>query len=526
MDQQTQIKEVIKQEFLKCSQDPSYFMGKYCNIQHPQKGRIPFKLYPFQAKVLKLWKNNRYNIVLKSRQLGISTLAAGYALWLMLFHQDKNILCIATKQETAKNMVSKVKFMFDTLPSWLKIEDVENNRLSIRLKNGSQIKATSAAGDAGRSEAVSLLIIDECAFIDNAAEIWTSAQSTLSTGGSAILLSTPNGVGNFFHKMWSKAELGENDFLPIKLPWDVHPERDTKWRKEQDELLGERMAAQECDCDFSTSGNIVFPPEIISFYESNFIKDPIEKRGVDKNLWIWDYVNYDHQYVVCADVARGDGQDYSAFHVIDIMENRQVVEYRSQIGTIEYAHLLVGISHEYNNALLVVENQNIGWSTIQKIIELGYRNLYYTVKDNSLVDSYFADYESTNSTPGFTNSLKIRPMVIGKLDEYTREKAIIFHSKRLLEEMKTFIWKNGRAEAQYGYHDDLLMSLGIGLFIRDTTLKFNQHNTDMTRAILNNFSVTRQSFTNIYSTKPGNSSYDNPYKTNINGETHDITWLL
>ena len=163
------LRQIIREEYLKCAQDPAHFMKKYCNIQHPQRGRVIFNLYPFQDKVLHLWRDNPYSIVLKSRQLGISTLAAGYSLWLMLFHKDKNVLCIATKQETAKNMVTKVKFMFDNLPSWLKIEAEENNKLTLRLSNGSQVKAVSAAGDAGRSEAVSLLIIDEAAFIDGIA---------------------------------------------------------------------------------------------------------------------------------------------------------------------------------------------------------------------------------------------------------------------------------------------------------------------------------------------------------------------
>jgi phage FluMu gp28-like protein len=183
-------------------------------IQHPKRGRIQFNLYPFQEKVLRLFQKNNYNIVNKSRQLGISTLAAGYSLWLMLFHEDKNVLCIATKQETAKNMVTKVKFMYDSLPLWLKEKDKpqEFNKLTLRLNNGSQIKATSASSDAGRSEAVSLLIVDEAAFIEQIGEIWASAQQTLATGGGAIVLSTPYGTGNWFHKMWVGAEMSENSF--------------------------------------------------------------------------------------------------------------------------------------------------------------------------------------------------------------------------------------------------------------------------------------------------------------------------
>lgn len=159
---QISLKEKIKEEFIKCSQDPVYFMRKYYLIQHPQKGRQVFNLYPFQEKVLRLFQKNDFAIINKSRQLGISTLVSAYSLWMMLFKKDKNILVIATTQATAKNMVTKVRFAYQNLPAWLKIGHTEDNRLSLRLVNGSQIKAVSAAGDAARSEAVSLLVMDEC----------------------------------------------------------------------------------------------------------------------------------------------------------------------------------------------------------------------------------------------------------------------------------------------------------------------------------------------------------------------------
>ena len=444
------LKKIIREEYLKCAQDPAHFMKKYCMIQHPQRGRVNFHLYPFQEKVLHLVRDNNYTIINKSRQLGISTLTAGYSLWLMIFHKDKNVLCIATKQDTAKNMVTKVHFMYDNLPSWLKVNAIENNRLSLRLENGSQIKAVAASGDAGRSEAVSLLLIDEAAFIEQIDEIWASAQQTLATGGGCIALSTPYGTGNWFHRTWTKAESNENEFLPIRLPWYVHPERDQSWRDRQDELLGNpRLAAQECDCDFNTSGDIVFYPEYLEFIEQTTIKEPIEKRGADKNLWIWEPVDYSRSYMVTADVARGDGKDYSAFHIFDIESNIQVGEYKGQIGTKEFGYLLVGIATEYNNALLVIENANIGWSTIQVVIEREYRNLYYSPKSQDVTaETYMRNYANNQSqVPGFTMSMRTRPMIIGKFQEYVSDKSVTVQSKRLLQEMRTFVWKNGRAEA-------------------------------------------------------------------------------
>lgn len=525
MDQQDNIKDIIRQEYIKCCTSPAHFMQKYCYIQNPVRGRIIFNLYPFQSKVLNLWKDNPYSINLKSRQLGISTLAAGYSLWLMLFHKDKNVLCIATKQDTAKNMVTKVTFMYNNLPSWLKEKDkpAENNKLTLKLNNGSQIKAVSAAGDAGRSEAVSLLIIDEAAFIEGIDEIWASAQQTLSTGGGAIVLSTPYGSGNWFHKTWVKAEAGENDFLPIKLPWYVHPERDEAWRKKQDELLGDpRLAAQECDCDFSTSGDVVFFPEWVDFMEKTTIKEPMEKRGVDRNLWVWEAFDYSRNYMVVADVARGDGKDYSAFHVIDIELNTQVAEWKGQMSPKEFGYFLCSIATEYNNALLVVENANIGWSTLDSIIEREYKNLYYSSKsDNSTVPSYFGSNEDhSNMVAGFTMSLKTRPLVINKFREYIGERSVTIQSKRTLEEMKVFVWKNGRPEAQNGYNDDLIMSLATGMYIRDTALKFKSNNLEMTKTMLNNISKTQGSYKANYG-----QGYQNPYIMKVNGSDVDISWL-
>ncbi len=147
------IKKILKEEYIKCATNPVYFMKKYCYIQHPQRGRIQFQLYPFQEKVLKLFQENPYSIVLKSRQLGLSTLSAGYGLWLMIFFENKNILALATTQATARNLVSKVQFMYENLPSWLKITHEENNKLSLKLKNGSKIQAKSSSPDVSSAKA-------------------------------------------------------------------------------------------------------------------------------------------------------------------------------------------------------------------------------------------------------------------------------------------------------------------------------------------------------------------------------------
>ena len=521
---QADIKQIVAQEYIKCAKDPAYFMRKYCFIQHPTRGRILFNLYPFQEGVLHLFRDNQYIITLKSRQLGISTLASAYALWLMIFHKDKNVLALAITQATARNLVTKTIFMYENLPKWLQLPFTEKNKLSLRLKNGSKITAKSSNSDAARSEAVSLLLIDEAGFIDNIEETFTAAQQTLATGGQCMALSTPNGVGNWFHKTWEKAEAGENSFIPVKLPWSVHPERDQTWRDQQDLDLGIKAAAQECDCDFLSSGDTVLEAENMSFYEETYVTDPAERRGVDGNLWIWESVDYNKSYAVVADVARGDSSDYSTFHIMDIDNASQVGEYKGKLSPKEFGNVLVGIASEYNDALLVIENANIGWATIEQVIAREYKNLYYSSRsDTETVESYMAKYERDMLVPGFTMSLKTRPLVIAKLTEYIRERSVLIRSKRLLGEARVFIWKNGKAQAQVGYNDDLIMAFAIALYVRDTAIRMRQQGMDLTRAQMSSFVNSNQRSQGVYGV---GSSQDNPYIMKTQNGQEDISWLF
>jgi hypothetical protein len=520
------IKDIIKEEFAKCASDPIYFMKRYAKIQHPKRGKILFDLYPFQEDVLQEFNENRYNIVLKSRQLGISTLIAGYSLWMMLFNNDKNILVIATKQETAKNLVTKVRVMYDNLPSWLKTGVQEDNKLSLRFKNGSQIKAVSAAADSARSEALSLLIIDEAAFIDDIDRIWASAQQTLATGGTAIINSTPNGVGNFYHKQWVKAKLKESAFNSIELLWQVHPDRDQKWRDEQDILLGPDMAKQECDGNFLSSGRSVIDGELVKWYEDTYTCEPKERRGVEDALWVWEYADPSKNYMVIADVARGDGNDYSAFHVMDIENMEQVAEYKGKMDTKTYGNMLVSIATEYNDALLVIENANIGWAVIQQVIDRGYPNLYYTYKEEGYTDPSvhipkgYDLKDKSQMVPGFTTSSKTRPLLISKLETYFRERAPIIKSSRLVEELYVFVWNGAKAEAQTGYNDDLVMSFAIGLWVRDTALKLREEGMLKTRMSLDYMGKSK----GIYSTNT--MTHDTGWTMKVGQKNEDLTWLI
>jgi len=499
---------------------------KYCMIQHPIRGKIPFELYQFQQDTVREFVDNRFNVILKARQLGISTLTAGYSLWLMTFFQDKNILVIATKQDTAKNLVTKVRVMHANLPSWLKQRCVEDNKLNLRYTNGSQIKASASGPEAARSEALSLLILDEAAFIDKIDEIWTASQQTLTTGGSCIALSTPNGVGNWFHRTWVDAEEGRGLFNDIKLHWTVHPDREQDWRDEQNTLLGLQGAAQECDCDFITSGTSVIDGVLLEKMKTDVCQDPIEKRGMDGNLWIWQPPNYTRDYIVCADVGRGDGKDYSAFHVIDVENVEQVAEYKGRMSTKDFGNMLVSISTEYNDALLIIENNNIGWATIQQVIDRDYPNLFYTSKDLKYVDMAHQmtnryKQQDKNMVAGFSTTMRTRPLIIAKLEEYFRNEEVVVRSNRLVDELFTFIYHNNRAEAMTGYNDDLVMSFAIGLWVRDTALRLRTEGIELVKKSLNSMLDTDGLYT---PSENKNDSWE--MEIGRNKEKEGLEWLL
>ena len=371
------------------------------------------------------------------------------------------------------------------------------------------------------------VVSHNCAFISNAETIWGSIYPTLSTGGKAIILSTPNGVGGFFHKLWVDATLQKNRFHTIKLKWDLHPERGQDWRDAQDADLGPKLAAQECDVSFVSSGNSLVDPTILQFYRETFEKDPIEKRFAEM-LWTWTTPNINRSYLVCADVGRGDGADFDSAHVIDLESLEQVAEFKGQMSTKEFGNMLVSLSTDYNDALLVIENASYGWAVIQQVLERQYKNLFYMANDLTYVDSNTMHSnsfykEEKKLIPGFTTSMKTRPLIISKLESYMREKELIIHSKRLIDELDVFIWKNGKAQAMQGYNDDLVMAMAIGLWIRDTAIRLQSEQITKAKQSITGIGV--RNFAAVYSNKSG---ANNPYQMDMGTgrKAEDISWLL
>jgi len=490
LDKKQRVKEILR-----CGKNPSYFLKTYARISHPLHGLILFDTYDFQDELLKDFNDYRFNVILKARQLGISTISAGYIVWMMLFHRDKAILVMATKFATAGNLVKKVKNIMRNLPDWLKISTISvDNRTSFELSNGSSIKAASTSGDAGRSEALSLLVLDEAAHIDGLDELWTGLYPTLSTGGRCIALSTPNGVGNWFHKTCTDSEAGANNFHLTTLSWDVHPDRDIPWFKKETKNMSKRQIAQELECNFNTSGETVIDSDEMNWLLS-MVCEPKHRTGFDRNFWLWEEYDPTCNYLMVADVSRGDGADFSTFHILKLETLQVIGEYQGKPTLDMYANMLNSVGREFGTAMVVVENNNIGYSVLEKLInEYQYPNVYHSIKStHEYVEQHQAEYMNS-AVPGFTTSMKTRPLIIAKLEEFIRNKLIKVYSSRLTNEMKTFIWKNGRPQAMKGYNDDLIMALAIACWVRDTALQVNARDLNYQKAFVDAIITSRTTF--------------------------------
>ena len=506
-----------RDEIIKCGLDPKYFIRQYVKIKHPIRGLIPFKMFSYQDDLVDSYRDasvggsgSRFNVVLKARQLGISEVTAAYALWLMLFHREKNVVVMASKAETAKNILRKITTAVKKIPRWLMLAEITtDNKLSIEFDNGSRCVAIATSEDAGRSEAVSFLIIDEAAFVTNLDELWTGLYPTVAAGGSCAMISTPNGVGNKFHSIYADAVEGENDFVPHKFMWWVHPERieglvddpDRPGFKTSPWFVNEvkaanmspRDVAQELECNFNASGDTVISPIMLKWIHDSCV-EPLEKILPDRGLHVWSASRKDGRYFITADVARGDGRDNSAAHVWDIDSMAQCAEYYGKIPVNGFAEILVNLGRQYGDALLVVENATVGLACLEHVKAFGYPNVYYSrrgdQKPGEAVNSTWGTDDS-ELVVGFTTSSKVRPLMISKLEEFIRKRTIIIRSQRLHNELKTFIWEDGRPEAQRGSNDDLVMAAAIGVWIRDTFLSTIAASSEMTEKLLNNIGISR-----------------------------------
>lgn len=498
-------------EIVKCGKDPIHFIRTYAKIQHSTRGLVPFETYDFQNDCINAFVKERLNIILKSRQLGLSTICAAFATWTAIFQKDKNVLVIATKLATAQNFIKKVTVILQNMPKWLLLPKFEPSKQQITFSNGSQIKAVPTSPDAGRSEALSLLIVDECAHIRDFSEIWTGLSPTISTGGNAIILSTPNGVGGQYYQLWTDAEAGVNGFNPIRIMWYQHPEHDQEWLDKETRNLPRKKVSQEYLCDFISSGDTFLQPDDLEGIRTT-IMPPIEKL-VNNNVWVWAYPLHDHTYVISADVARGDARDFSAFHIINVETCEVVVEYMGKVPPEKLADMLEEWAKKYNNALVIPENNTFGWFVCTKLRDTGKTKLYYHNNRGNPFDYIPVD---PNESPGFPTNQKTRVQILAKLEELIRNRQLKTYSQRLYDQLQAFVWHGNKPMASKDSYDDLIMSLAIGCWLIEGGNTLSQQAIAMSWAILNATKVERKDMNQMPGDLQGAQPIVNPSIRGIN----------
>lgn len=434
-------------------QDVFYF-SLFIFVVHPVRGKVRFELYPYQKSVLYQFVKDRFNIILKFRQAGITELISMYCLWLAMYHPNKKINIISIKDTTAKKVLKKIKYMYKNLPSYLQVPIV-NGRTGeygsasmIEFNNGSFIESIPTSSEAGRSESLSLLVIDEAAIVRWADQIWAAAFPTLSTGGSAIVNSTPYGIGNFYHSKWVDAIAGGNEFTPIRLYWKMHPERDIDWYNQMSTALGPKRTAQEIDGDFLSSGNSVFDLMDIKAIEDCLSEFPIIKRRYNGQYLQFNEPEPDKDYFIGADVATGRATDYSSFTCMDKVGEEQAV-YKGRMSVDKYARLLGDTGQLFNWATLAPESNDVGLAVTSMLQAEGYPKLYYFQK---MVKKKGKTRPEVDTAPGWLTTSKNRPVIIDGLEADIRNDVIICKDPFFVYEAKTFIYDSLGRPVAMGKH--------------------------------------------------------------------------
>lgn len=434
-------------------QDVFYF-SLFIFVVHPVRGKVRFELYPYQKSVLYQFVKDRFNIILKFRQAGITELISMYCLWLAMYHPNKKINIISIKDTTAKKVLKKIKYMYKNLPSYLQVPII-NGRTGeygsasmIEFNNGSFIESIPTSSEAGRSESLSLLVIDEAAIVRWADQIWAAAFPTLSTGGSAIVNSTPYGIGNFYHSKWVDAIAGGNEFTPIRLYWKMHPERDIEWYNQMSTALGPKRTAQEIDGDFLSSGNSVFDLMDIKAIEDCLSEFPIIKRRYNGQYLQFNEPEPDKDYFIGADVATGRATDYSSFTCMDKVGEEQAV-YKGRMSVDKYARLLGDTGQLFNWATLAPESNDVGLAVTSMLQAEGYPKLYYFQK---MVKKKGKTRPEVDTAPGWLTTSKNRPVIIDGLEADIRNDVITCKDPFFVYEAKTFIYDSLGRPVAMGKH--------------------------------------------------------------------------
>ena len=483
-----QLTEDQVREFVKCSQDPVYFIERYVKIITLDKGFVNILLYPFQKQAINDINDNRRVILKAGRQLGKTTMVVGYILWYILFNEDKFVAILANKAPTAREILNRIKIAYESLPLWLQQGVKVWNKGDIELENNCRVMATSTASSAIRGYSISLLYLDEFAFVPTniAEEFFTSVYPTISSGVTSKILisSTPNGM-NHFYRMWTEATEGQNGFMHIEANWRQVPGRDQRWADEQRRVLGEQKYLQEVECEFmGSSGTLISAAGL----KSLAFVTPLHKS--DNGISIYQQPVAGRSYIMVADTSRGKGLDYSAIAVIDIssIPYRLVATYKdNEISPLVYPGILKKLGDYYNGAYALVEINDNGQQVVDSLFDdYEYENILSTIDlkgKMSLTWGY-----GNKSNRGIRTTKSVKRLGCSIVKNLIESQQIIIQDFETISELSTFIAKGTSFEAEDGSHDDLVMCLVLFSWctnqsffseLSDTNIKKRLHESQM-----------------------------------------------
>jgi hypothetical protein len=465
----------IARELRRCQKDPVYFAKTYFKIIHVDKGLIPLQLYKFQEDAINLYAQKNRKIILNtSRQIGKTTFATAIILHYAIFNPSKRIALLANKGDTAREILSRVKLAFEYLPKWLQVGVKEWNKGSVEFENESIIIAAASSSSAIRGKSMSMVYIDEVAFVDNWEEFSASVLPTLSSGKETILIltSTPKGLNHFYYYM-ENAKRGKNGFAWLEVPWHQVPGRDAAWKEEVLASIGYDMQRfeQEYECSFQGSSGSLISGAALRLLQA---KDPIyyDVQGLKQ----YERPNRGSIYALVADVSDGKGLDYSTFHVIDVSTSpyKQVCTFRNNMITpTDFASVINTIGRAYNNAYVLIENNNMGGQVTNLLWNEHEYELLIRTKNMGRDGKQICFGNEKGSEIGLKMSNPIKLLGCSLLKLLIEQNQFNIIDKSTIGELSMFIKSGASYEAEKGYHDDMVMPLVSFSWLTQTKFWFN-----------------------------------------------------
>ena len=532
-------------EYAKIIKDAPYALKTYLQTyDNTQKKYVPLELFPDQVQLIQDYENYNENITRKYRQAGVTTVTAAWIskkLQTAKESEPERVLLIANKRDTAVEMANKVRHFIEQWPEWINVgfSPDKNSESRFRLNNGCEVKAVATSADALRGYTPTILVFDEAAYIEAGDDFWAASMASLSTGGKIILISTPNGYDPIYYGVYDQAIRGVNDFHITDLRWFKDPRytKDLRWVKCQDichymlnreqynddevviydfdsekyqeyheqgykpfsswfESMSKkfkydrRKIAQELECDFLGSGDGVIPGELQESIAKNMIRQPIEKY-MQATFWQWKEPVVGHRYIMGVDVSRGDSEDFSSINIVDFDDREQVVEYIGKIPPDDLASIAYKWGILYGNAFIVIDiTGGMGIATSRKLQEMQYKNLYIEGVNTQNIWDYNA--KALEKIPGLNFNNK-RTQIVAAFEEQVR-KGFAIRSSRLLNELNTFVYINGRPDHMKGAHDDSIMSMSMALYAGDICFNQLERNEAKNKAMLDSWMLSERTY--------------------------------